>query len=192
MATFKQHLTKEHTPDVMTTLLCTSMESWLNRTRVQPPSWDPPLEPIHTNLRRAFDSQRRIGWDQFLRGRITLDWRHAIATYYNERRPGPSFTPDQWLRTTIKAIWTFSLTIWRARNLEFHGDNGSLSQERIRRVTALQATAMYQDTIGNVTQPDSAILHRHNIATILNWTKQHLDAYLATAEVICEWNIEPG
>jgi hypothetical protein len=26
----------------------------------------------------------------------------------------------------------------------------------------------------------------------LQWTKQHLDAYLALAEVICEWNIEPG
>jgi hypothetical protein len=24
------------------------------------------------------------------------------------------------------------------------------------------------------------------------WTKQHLDAYLALAEVLCEWNIEPG
>jgi hypothetical protein len=25
------------------------------------------------------------------------------------------------------------------------------------------------------------------------WTsKQHLDAYLALTEVICEWNIEPG
>jgi hypothetical protein len=41
-------------------------------------------------------------------------------------------------------------------------------------------------------QSDSHIIHRHNINTILNWMKQHLDAYLATAEVICEWNIEPG
>jgi hypothetical protein len=24
------------------------------------------------------------------------------------------------------------------------------------------------------------------------WTKQHLDAYLALAEVLCEWNIDPG
>jgi hypothetical protein len=61
----------------------------------------------------------------------------------------------------------------------------------MRKVTALQATVMYQDTIGNVSQTDSAILHRNNIAMILNWTKQHLDAYLATAKVICEWNIEP-
>jgi hypothetical protein len=27
---------------------------------------------------------------------------------------------------------------------------------------------------------------------ILNWTKQHLDAYLATVEVICKQNVEPG
>jgi hypothetical protein len=67
-----------------------------------------------------------------------------------------------------------------------------IAQERIRKVTALKATAMFQDTIGKVSNSDSAILHRHNIATILNWTKQHLDAYLATAEVICEWNVEPG
>jgi Protein of unknown function (DUF1587) len=52
--------------------------------------------------------------------------------------------------------------------------------------------AVYEDTIGNVLHPDSAILHWSNIAMILNWTKQHLDAYLATAEVICEWNVEPG
>jgi hypothetical protein len=192
MVTFKQHLLQQHTPDVMATLICNSMDSWLNRTRVAPPTWEPPLEPIHHNLTRAFESQRRIGWDQFLRGRITLEWRQAIATYYHERRPGPAFTPEQWLRTTIKALWTFSLSIWRARNLELHGENGVTSQERIRKVTALKATAMFQDTIGKVSNSDSAILHRHNIATILNWTKQHLDAYLATAEVICEWNVEPG
>jgi hypothetical protein len=60
-------------------------------------------------------------------------------------------------------------------------------------VTALQATAVYQDTIGNVLQSDSAILHQNNIATkLVNWTKQHLHAYLATAEVIYEWNVKPG
>ena len=54
MATFKQHLIKQHTPDVMTTLICNSMESWLNRTRIAPPAWEPPLEPIHNDLRCAF------------------------------------------------------------------------------------------------------------------------------------------
>jgi hypothetical protein len=26
----------------------------------------------------------------------------------------------------------------------------------------------------------------------IRWTRQHLDAYLALAEVSCEWNIDPG
>jgi hypothetical protein len=103
-------------------------------------------------------------------------------------------TKSEWLRTTINALWTFSLTLWCTRNLEYHGENGVISQERTRKVTALQAMAVYNDTIcKNVSQEsDSSILHRNSIKTILNWMKQHLDAYLATAEVICEWNIEPG
>ena len=26
----------------------------------------------------------------------------------------------------------------------------------------------------------------------IQWTRQHLDSYLALAEVSCEWNVEPG
>jgi hypothetical protein len=29
--------------------------------------------------------------------------------------------------------------------------------------------------------------------TLINWTKQNLDAYLAMAETMaCEWNVKPG
>jgi hypothetical protein len=55
----------------------------------------------------------------------------------------------------------------------------------------MKATAVYTDTIGNIIPSDSLILHCTRINEILNWTKQHLDAYLATAEVICEQNVEP-
>jgi hypothetical protein len=56
----------------------------------------------------------------------------------------------------------------------------------------MEATSIYQATIENILPSDSLILHRAKITEILNWTKQHLDAYLATAEVICEQNVEPG
>jgi hypothetical protein len=96
------------------------------------------------------------------------------------------------MRRTISALWNFSLTLWRQRNAEYHGENGTISKERTRKATALRATQVYRETIGSVSPSDSLILHRQHIAMILNWTKQHLDAYLATAEVICKWNIEPG
>jgi hypothetical protein len=176
----------------MATLIYDSMLSWLDRTRITPPTWKPPLEPIMTQLTTAFDSQRKIGWDQFFRGRIAKDWKHAIQTYYQEQQPGDSFTPDQWMRTTIDAAWKLAMTLWRQRNAALHGKNSALTLEAQCKEAVTKATTVYNDTIGNILPSDSLIIHRAHITDILTWTKQHLDAYLATAEVICEWNTEPG
>jgi hypothetical protein len=43
-----------------------------------------------------------------------------------------------------------------------------------------------------VNNAESAVLHARPLEQILTWTKAHLDAYLATAEVILEQNIDPG
>jgi hypothetical protein len=51
---------------------------------------------------------------------------------------------------------------------------------------------MYQRTRNQVPMPDARIIHQLPIDQILNWTKSHLNAYLATAEVILEQNIDPG
>jgi hypothetical protein len=189
---FRQHLSKQHTPDIMANLISECMNSWINRTRISPPTWTTPEEPIMTQLTHAFKAQGKIGWDQFFRGRIAKDWKLAIQTYYKERQPGDSYTSDQWMRTTINAIWKLALTLWRQRNAALHGTNSILTLEKRRKEAVTRATQVYQDTIGNILPSDSIILHRARITEILNWTKQHLDAYLATAEVVCEQNVEPG
>ena len=96
------------------------------------------------------------------------------------------------MRTTIDALWTFSLTLWRQQNAALHGPDSAITLERRRKEAVTQATAVYLDTLGNLSPLDSIILHRAHITDILNWTKQHLDAYLATAEAVCEQNVEPG
>jgi hypothetical protein len=96
------------------------------------------------------------------------------------------------MRTTIDALWTFSLTLWRQRNAALHGPDSALTLERRRKEAVTKATTVYQETLGTISPSDSIILHRSRITDILNWTKQHLDAYLATAEVVCAQNVEPG
>jgi hypothetical protein len=39
---------------------------------------------------------------------------------------------------------------------------------------------------------DRVVLHHSHIDEILNWTKEHLDAYLASADVIIEQRDEPS
>jgi hypothetical protein len=94
---FQQKLTRMHTPaDILTHLLCNSMDSWwLTRRPIVIPARNSPEEPIQKQIRQAFTAQSAIGWDQFFRGRIAKAWRIPIGIYYKIRQPGESFTPDQ-------------------------------------------------------------------------------------------------
>jgi hypothetical protein len=95
--------------------------------------------------------------------------------------------------TTINALWwTYSLTLWQQRNVALHGPNSALTLERCREEAVTKATTENQNTLGNIPPSDSIIPHCACITDILNWTKQHLDAYLATAEVVCKQNVETG
>ena len=74
----------------------------------------------------------------------------------------------------------------------YHGMNGIHTLEWKRKDTAIHAAAVYQETLGTVTPMADILLHWHSLNTMMNWTKQHLDAYLATTKVLCDWNVEPG
>jgi hypothetical protein len=55
---------------------------------------------------------------------------------------------------------------------------------------------MYQTTIGHIVSPPEdhniVLHHKRVVDEILKWTKEHLDAYLASADVIIEQCDEPG
>jgi hypothetical protein len=170
---FQQKLTHMHTPNIVTHLICNSMDSWLACRPGLPSAWNGPEEPIQQQLRSAFKAQAKIRSDQFFCGRIAKAWRIPIGTYYKIRQPGESFTPDQWMRTVIKELWVFSIAIWNQRNMELHGTDGAISMEHQRRKeTATEAVAVYQATIGQVSEMDSVVLHHAaRIEEILKWMK---------------------
>jgi hypothetical protein len=56
----------------------------------------------------------------------------------------------------------------------------------------LPSAVVYQSTISKVSPTDSVVLHHARIEEILKWTKEHLDAYLASADVIIDQLDEPG
>ena len=83
------------------------------------------------------------------------------------------------------------MTLWHQCCAYYHSVNSILTLEWKCKAMALHATEVYQQMIGTVTPMENLILHHNHLTTILNWMKQHLDAYLATTEVICKWNVEP-
>jgi hypothetical protein len=46
------------------------------------------------------------------------------------------------MRTIIKELWVFSISIWKQRNSELHGNDGAISMEQRRKDTANEAVAV--------------------------------------------------
>jgi hypothetical protein len=51
------------------------------------------------------------------------------------------------MRTVIKEILEFSITIWKQRNVELHGTDGAISMEQRQEDTANEAATVYHPAI---------------------------------------------
>jgi hypothetical protein len=93
---------------------------------------------------------------------------------------------------TVDAIWDYFLLIWTDWNGKLYGKDYDEQRAIALETTRAKAEQIYEGSKHYVNNAESAVLHARPLEQILTWTKAHLDAYLATAEVILEQNIDPG
>ena len=96
------------------------------------------------------------------------------------------------MQKTIDAIWQIFLTIWLTRNGELHGKDYEEQRAIALKTSRDEVSRIYEEAKQYVNDAESRLLHGRLLEQILTWTKSHLDAYLATAEVILEQNVDPG
>jgi len=96
------------------------------------------------------------------------------------------------MQKTIDQLWQFYLTLWHCRNGELHGKDKEETRQIAIEATRNSVRQAYQRSLNRVSARDARILNQLPVDEILNWTKSHLDAYLATAEVVLEQNVDPG
>jgi hypothetical protein len=88
------------------------------------------------------------------------------------------------MRSVIKELWELSIHIWKQWNIELHGTDSAISLEQRRKDKATEAENIYENTIGKVSPTDSIVLHHSPINEIIKWSQEHLDPYLALADII--------
>jgi hypothetical protein len=93
---------------------------------------------------------------------------------------------------TVDTVWDLFLVIWTTRNGGLHGKDYDKQQAIALEMMQSEVTRIYEESRHYATGAERAILHARPLEEILNWTKAHLDAYLATYELILEQNVDPG
>jgi hypothetical protein len=82
-------------------------------------------------LQQAFRTQSQIGWDNFLKGRISRDWLTYVR--YNEAHSNGHGKSKDWLAKFIGGLWKHLKRFWQFRNNIYHQDNeGTIAQYKLK------------------------------------------------------------
>ena len=79
----------------------------------------------HTNRSNAigiaYEQQTRIGWNNFLKGRVSLEWGNLMLQEYQRAQKGKSFESRQRFQTAlITNLWKLYSPRWKHRNTTHH------------------------------------------------------------------------
>jgi hypothetical protein len=82
----------------------------------------PPLGPTlyvpRNRLKVAFRAQSRIGWDNFLKGRLSRDWITCMDHHFEST--GSKLTGQECITKLIMSLWEHMDRLWTYQNNRYH------------------------------------------------------------------------
>jgi hypothetical protein len=83
------------------------------------------VEDASPTLIRAVEEQTQIGWENFIKGRISITWSELYNfTLYQSGNRLRRMTAEKWGKDLLLIIWNFVYECWRERNEAEHDTNG--------------------------------------------------------------------
>ena len=141
------------------------------------PTWTPnPYNtgaslPEHlTVITKAYSSQCSIGWDNLLRGRLSIHWAEAFLA--SKSIPSSSTAGQKWITGIIKTIWRIVLNLWAQRcttmgetDLENEHRQAASHREQIEfRIQRLFIHGKYK----TLPEDHHYLFTQHNLSTLLD------------------------
>jgi hypothetical protein len=78
----------------------------------------PTFDAPRNRLKVAFRAQSRIGWDNFLKGRLSLDWITCMDHHFQSN--GSKLTGQRCITKLIVSLWEHMDRLWTYRNNRYH------------------------------------------------------------------------
>jgi hypothetical protein len=123
-------------------LLKECVVAWLDGSAFNPPVLEYPTH-LQDQLRMAVHDQEQIGWDNALKGYLSMEWRALAETSLYDR---PTDTQDgkgiSMLRGIMQTFHTLSQQLWKARNHVLHESNET-ELRNIRDIEAAEIRALH-------------------------------------------------
>jgi hypothetical protein len=115
-------------------------------------AWNGDMNPIQHqdlsfalqgNVKQALEDQQEVGWTNFYRGRIALEWQTAQQEHYTKQFNKYQDT-DKWTTAIITTLWHGFLQLWESRKDDQHGRDQQEKQEKERDILLRRTRALYE------------------------------------------------
>jgi zinc-binding in reverse transcriptase/Endonuclease/Exonuclease/phosphatase family len=94
-----------------------------------------------TPYKSLIDQQNAIGWDHFLRGKLSTEW--SKSQYFYARRYNMLKQSEGWMYSLIRLLATSSYTLWDSRNQSRHGTDAQTKAQLLQAQTNRELHCLY-------------------------------------------------
>jgi hypothetical protein len=96
------------------------------------PKIDELVPDASRTLIKAYNEQCEIGWDHWLKGRISMEWGTLVNYDINHKNSNIRYNSvEKWAKEVILLNWELAHNIWLSRNQNEHDSEGNPT-ERIK------------------------------------------------------------
>ena len=175
-------LEKLHTPPFLRDIIINSIDKYYNNGLV-----DDIIESSSTTYQKEINKcahlQQRIGWEHFLRGRISTSFHTPINRYYRQNHLGKRYTSSFWFRSIVNFLLGLHHHAWINYCNIIHNPD-----EIIRIITTAKSTLL---NLVNKYILEAKILPKHKILFFVckklkyqAWNITELQNWLSSARKI--------
>ncbi len=133
-------LKSKGTDPAITTIIIAGCRAWLEHGSTTIDLDAPTTHPFREVLNEAIRRQNSIGWNNFLRGRLSFAWGFCFQKWLRHAQPAPQspttkkLDPDSWTTHVIKWVFDMVLDLWKNRNDHIFNvnDEHDTTEERLR------------------------------------------------------------
>jgi hypothetical protein len=114
-----------HTNPILIDIMMAGLQSYFLNRPIDYSEFSASDAPNHTQppYYTLIRHQESIGWDHFLRGKLSHHWTQLQQDFVWRTAPGTKFESEAWLRLIIRPILTDCLDLWTIGNNKRHGTN---------------------------------------------------------------------
>ena len=154
--------TRHKSHPVLQRLIMLAIRAWIDDTEMSD-DFEVLADLQEWGIHEAMAEQSRIGWSNFMKGRITSRFGIIqMKAYESDESDAPlpaHYTATWWTAGLIKELLYLSLNMWQQRNRFLH-ETETISQESQDREEALQEVADWYDKKHMFPRVDQVHFHR--------------------------------